>query len=286
MTTTIDTKTGRLALRWQGDGAQTLLLWPSIFADHAIHRDLAQRLDGQARVLLIDGFGHGASGAARAGADIADHARALEQVCAALGLERLVVGGTSWGGLVAAEFALQQPDRVAGVVLMNLPVRMSGTGPNLIDRLIVVGARLILRSATYRNGIARSFFAEETRAVAPAALLAFHAMLRSSEPRALVPAAASVLLRDSRWRGAALAERMARIAAPVLMIAGQDDTFYPLDDQRRAAACLRMGQLVSVAGRHISPVDSPETVANAVTSFLSGIANEAIHWALPKSIGS
>ena len=268
----IETEAGHLAVRQIGKGAQVLVLWPAIFSDHRIHLDLARKLNGLARVVLIDGSGHGQSGPSPQGSDIAVHARAMGQVMAATGLTRAVVGGTSWGALAGADLALIRPDLVAGVVMMNLPIHMGKTRPGLQERLIVLGARTMLRSTAFRNGIARSFFAPETRSAAPEALAAFHAMLRKANTAALSRSVASVMLRDAAWRGAALVERLARISAPVLMVAGRDDALYPLADQRLAAAGLRRGTLVEAAGRHISPVDAPETVARAVMSLLGGLA--------------
>jgi len=66
-------------------------------------------------------------------------------------------------------------------------------------------------------------------------------MLCAADPAALSTAVGSVMLRDAAWRGAALAERLARIAVPVLMVAGRDDPLYPLADQRQVAAGLRAG---------------------------------------------
>lgn len=267
----IATEAGALAVHDIGSGPRTIVLWPSIFADHHIHLRLAAALDGQARTLLIDGPGHGGSGPAPDGHDIASHARAMARIVDEAGLSRAVVGGTSWGGLVGAELALIRPELVSGVVLMNLPVRMGSSGPGLQDRLIALGARHILRTGLFRDGVARSFFARETLAQRPEALATFHATLRRADAAALSDAVASVMLRDAAWRGAALAERLARIAAPVLMVAGRHDDLYPLADQRQAAAGLRKGRLVEVGGRHISPVDAPEAVAEAVHAFLADL---------------
>ena len=264
----IETEAGRLAVCSLGVEAATLVLWPSVFADHRIHLDLARRLAGRVRVVLIDGPGHGRSGPPAASADIAAHARAMAEVMAAEGVSHAVVGGTSWGGLVGAELALIRPDLVDGVVLMNLPVRMRGGRPTLQDRLIFLGARTILRTATFRNGVARSFFAPRSEASAPEALAAFHEMLRAADPVALSQAVGSVMLRDAAWRGDALSQRLSRIAAPVLIVAGRDDALYPLPDQRKAAAALRAGRLVEVEGRHISPVDAPDATADAIIAFL------------------
>jgi len=262
----LDTEAGPLALRSLGSSGPALVLWPSILTDHHIHLRLARHLAGQARVVLIDGPGHGDSGAAPAGASIATHARGMAAAMDALGIDRAVVGGTSWGGLVGAELALAQPERVAGLVLMNTPLHIEGARPGLRARLIALGARLLPRSRTFRNGVARSFFLPRSLESDPGFRDAFHAMLHRADAAALAASVRAVIL-----RGTPLAARLDRIAAPVLMIAGTEDRMYPLAATRAAAARLRDGRLLAVPGRHISAVDAPDQVAAALAAFLSDL---------------
>jgi len=44
----------------------------------------------------------------------------VEQVRAALGLERFILYGHSWGGMLAMEYALQHPEHLAGLVVSNM----------------------------------------------------------------------------------------------------------------------------------------------------------------------
>jgi proline iminopeptidase len=44
----------------------------------------------------------------------------VEEVRAALGLERFIVVGHSWGGILGLEYALRHPDRLAGFVLSSM----------------------------------------------------------------------------------------------------------------------------------------------------------------------
>lgn len=44
----------------------------------------------------------------------------VEEVRAGLGLDRMVLYGHSWGGMLAIEYALRHPDRLAGLVISNM----------------------------------------------------------------------------------------------------------------------------------------------------------------------
>ena len=77
-----------------------------------------------------------------------------------MGLRRAVVGGVSWGGLTAAEVAMSAPGRVEALVLMNTPMDIDGDRPSFGDRMIAFGARWMAGLKIFRDGVARSFFAE------------------------------------------------------------------------------------------------------------------------------
>jgi pimeloyl-ACP methyl ester carboxylesterase len=83
---------------------------------------LADRLAGR-RVILIDRPGHGWSERrGRQGSSPQYQAAMMGQVLDRLGIDRAVVVGHSWGGVLALRLALDQPQRVAGLVLLAPPL--------------------------------------------------------------------------------------------------------------------------------------------------------------------
>jgi 3-oxoadipate enol-lactonase len=266
----IETSVGRLATRTAGMGPHTLVLWNAIFTDSRIHTGLVRRLDGLARLVLVDGPGHGES-TGRAGVlPMAAYAGALAEVIDALDLNRTVAGGTSWGGMVGAELALIQPQRLAGLVMLNTPLFIDGARPGPGARMIAFGARHMLKAAAFRNGVARSFFTAEALRRDPEFAQGFHDMLRKADPVALSSVVRSVLL-----NGRPLAERLGEISVPTLVIIGRDDPLYPAADHQRAAVRLRDGQVVTVPGKHVSAIDAPDDAARALAQFLASLPAEA-----------
>jgi pimeloyl-ACP methyl ester carboxylesterase len=83
---------------------------------------LGERLAARHRVILIDRAGLGWS--ARRGRDSSPSYQAaiLRGVLDRLGVDRAIVVGHSWGGALAAAFALDSPRRVAGLVLLAPPL--------------------------------------------------------------------------------------------------------------------------------------------------------------------
>jgi pimeloyl-ACP methyl ester carboxylesterase len=83
---------------------------------------LGDRLAGR-RLILIDRPGHGFSERRSAdGSSPAYQATMLRELLDRLGVERAIVIGHSWGGVLALRFALDHPQRVAGLVLLAPPL--------------------------------------------------------------------------------------------------------------------------------------------------------------------
>lgn len=80
---------------------------------------MTDRLKDRFRVIAFDRPGHGYSGRlATDGANPAAQARLLAAATAALGVERALIVGHSWGGAVATAWTLDRPDQVAGAVIL------------------------------------------------------------------------------------------------------------------------------------------------------------------------
>jgi len=263
----VSTCVGTLAVRDAGQAetqGQTIVLWPSILADYRIYRHQVQAWKGRHRIIAIDGPGHGDSGRSPGAFSMNDCGQALGEVLDALTLsEPVVVVGTSWGGLVAGEFALLQPKRTLAVVMLNTPVIKARDAPSLSDRFVVWGARWIHSTAAYRNGVAKAFFLPATIERGGVIQEEFHQHLRQADGAALSQAVRSVLIDREP-----LADRMNGIKAPTLFVAGRQDSMYPVDALKRASEALPNGHFEVLDTAHISVVDDPLSVTALVDDFL------------------
>ena len=114
----VETKSGRAAFIHAGSGPSLILLHglgTSSETWGATIKALADRFT----VLAPDLAGHGRSSGAPLRGSIEPLVKALDDLCAALGLETAAVVGHSLGGLVAIRFALSHPDRVTHLVLVD-----------------------------------------------------------------------------------------------------------------------------------------------------------------------
>jgi 3-oxoadipate enol-lactonase len=268
--TMVPTTLGRLAV-WdtgpQGAGP-TVVLWPSIFADHVIFTSLVDQWRGKRRVILIDGPGHGASEGPRDKTfTMQACAMAMKEVMDSRAVQRAVIGGTSWGGLVGGEFALMYPQQTQGLIMMNTPFFMAPDGASMGEKFITWGSGTLLSTDLFTNGVARSFFLPATRDAGGPVMTHFHSSLQQSDAKALSTAIRSVLIERQ-----GLADRLPQIKAPSLVIAGLKDEMYPMALQREAVKNMPQAMLEVVDSAHISVVDQPREVARLIDGFLDRLA--------------
>lgn len=100
---------------WPGDGVPFLLVH-GLSSNARTWDGVAERLAGAGHpVVAVDQRGHGHSEKPDEGYDFASVAADLAALIEALGLERPVVAGQSWGGNVVLELAARRPELLRGV---------------------------------------------------------------------------------------------------------------------------------------------------------------------------
>jgi pimeloyl-ACP methyl ester carboxylesterase len=110
----------RLHARDWGESGQAVVLLHGLASNARIWDGVASRLAGAGlRVAALDQRGHGASEQPGTGYDFATLGRDLSAALAALGIERPVLAGHSWGANVALQFAADRPGALAGLALVD-----------------------------------------------------------------------------------------------------------------------------------------------------------------------
>jgi pimeloyl-ACP methyl ester carboxylesterase len=106
------------ALDWGGRG-EWLVLLHGLASQAHIWDLVAPHLIDQFRVIAIDQRGHGLSDKPASGYDFATITRDLDAILSALKIDRAWLAGHSWGGNVAVQYAVDHPQRVSGLVLID-----------------------------------------------------------------------------------------------------------------------------------------------------------------------
>jgi len=176
-------------------------------------------------------------------------------------VQPVVCIGTSWGGLVAGEFALSHPERTRAVVMLNTPVFKSSALWR--DNFVSWGARWLKCTNLYAQGVRDLLHARDAEA-RDRLHERIPQHIQRARGTALAQAVRSVLLeRDD------LASRLQSIAAPTLFVAGTHDPMYPVDD--RAAPPLNcrepLRRVADCPPFFFSVVDAPTETTRAIISF-------------------
>jgi len=125
-----------------GRGETTVVFLHGLVADNlsSFYFTLANPTARNAQVLLYDLRGHGKSERTPAGYGVADMVADLAAILDVLGITRPVqLVGNSFGGLLALAFAIAQPGRVAGIVLIDAHRGEDGWGDAMTETLLLQG---------------------------------------------------------------------------------------------------------------------------------------------------
>ncbi len=224
------------------------------------------------------GHGRSAAPADPARIDIAAHAADLDAVRHHVGDPPCVLFGHSMGCQVALEAYRMRPEGVRGLVLVcgsSGNVTSTFHGLPLLDLILPS----LLGVAQKMPDVARALWSRVPSA------LAFRIAARAGEIDAVRVRAEDFLpylshmthvdfpmfLRMLRAAGEHdAADLLPRIDVPVLVIAGDRDTFTPPYLARQMAAAIPRCRLVDVAGgTHVAPIEQPELVDAAMARYLA-----------------
>lgn len=171
-----------------------------------------------------------------------------------LDLSNVVVVGNSVGGWIAAEMALRQSPRIAGMVLLNAVGIDTGSAEHPI------GDPMKLPPA---ERAAFSFHDPQRFALAPSGPDAAAAMLRNQETL-------RVYAGDPFMYDPSLRTRLAQIAIPTLVMWGESDRIVDVAYGQRYASSIPNArfELVTEAG-HFPHIEQQDAVVRSIRTFTS-----------------
>jgi len=219
---------------------------------------------GARRVLVYDHRGAGASEVVDSPATMADYAQDLVGLLDHLSLPPCDVVGLSFGGRVAQELALGWPERVRRLVLCGTSAggRLHSPGDEQ--------AHVLLRS------VATADPDEWARSVAP---VLFGQTYRRRHPERITalarwrarhrPDPVGIRRQWAAWDGFDLADQIAEISQPTLIIHGTADGLSPVSNAEQLAAHIPSARLVLLEGVGHSPnVEAPDRFNELIAEFV------------------
>jgi pimeloyl-ACP methyl ester carboxylesterase len=175
---------------------------------------------------------------------------------------RFTLIGLSMGGYVAFEVQRQAPDRVANLALLDTTAR-----PDAPEQTEQRKRQIEMTQNARFDGIAQLLF---PRFVAAArrddrALQAVvRTMAEDTGPEAFIRQQTAIMNRADSRPG------LGAISCPTLVLVGADDTLTPPDRAAEMAAAIPGArQVVVPASGHLSPLEQPQAVRDALVAFLT-----------------
>lgn len=222
------------------------------------------------RVITVDLPGHGLTGPVP-GDDYsqAGMTQFVYDFTAALKLAPFTLGGNSMGGGVAARFAIQHPERLTNLILVD-----AGGMPTAVERDPGLGFRLA-RIPVVQNIMLyvtpRNLFEEGLKkAIVDDALVTPEMVDRYWELNRREGSRAAALKRFQTPPDTFVQDNAAKIATPTLILWGDQDTLTPPDMGEAYAGAIKGSRLIVFNNvGHIPMEEVAEPSAQAVREFLT-----------------
>jgi pimeloyl-ACP methyl ester carboxylesterase len=262
---TIQTRAGRVAYFELGSGPTVLLLHATLHDRHDFD-PIVETLARRYRTIAVDWPGHGDSDPVDAtmepGAPL--FADVLEDVVDGLGLSRVVLIGNSVGGFAAARLAINRPECVAGLILVNA----GGFVPwNPLSRTLcrVLGTPAVFRRAAPL--FVRGYMKAKTDSD------------REISERAIATARTAEGTRTGTAWGRSFAtpehdlrSRAAELTVPTLIVWGKKDIVIPLSAGRATHDAIRGSRLEILDTGHVVFSSDPQGFLAVAEPFLQSVA--------------
>lgn len=249
------------------ENAPRIALIHSLALDASVWDEIIPKLATRAEVLAIDCRGHGRSDPAAGPYTVEMFADDLADVLDHAGWRDVVVAGCSMGGCVAQAFAARHPQRVRGLALIDTTAWYGPDAPTeWRKRAATAKAEGLAGMAAFQT---TRWFGERFRADQPDRVKAAMEVFRDNDLDCY--AATCAMLGDADLR-----PWLAGFHYPVSVIVGEEDYATPVAAARSLQAAIPGATLLVLPGaRHLTPIECPEAIAEAIgslagTAFASG----------------
>jgi|HubBroStandDraft_2_1064218.scaffolds.fasta_scaffold23528_2 3-oxoadipate enol-lactonase len=246
-------------------GGDAVLLWHSLLCDGGMWRNQLEPLSALGRVVSFDGPGHGKSEVPPRHFTLEDNADALLDAFEELGVQRVVVCGLSWGGMVGMRLALRHPHRVKALALLDTSAEETERAEKVKYRMFVsFGRRFGMPRLLTDSQIAPLFFSARTRAEQPEMVERMVRAASGFDREGVARASLAVVVHRTN-----VLPDLGAIRVPTIVVCGREDRATPPIHSQRIAEKVPGARLVWIDGAgHLSTLEKPTEVNGALVPFV------------------
>lgn len=226
----------------------TVVLLPGLLCDEEVWRGQIPRLSAEADIWCPGFMDQGSIGA-------------MAEAVLARAPRRFSLAGHSMGGRAALEIVARAPDRVERLALLNTGFHPARAGEaEARGRLVRIAFEQGM-AALARHWLPPMLGAG--RAQDPALMTRLSAMVERATPELFQRQIGALLTRPNAHRG------LAAIPCPAAVIVGRQDGWSPPAQHEEMAALIPHAWLTVIEDSgHMSPVEQPEAVTQALAAWL------------------
>lgn len=245
-----------------GGAGTTLICMHGVIGNAWNWSAVADGIKAGRQVLALDFRGYGESQwSATHDYRTTDHVADLDALIDALGEERVDLMGSSWGALVAIQYAAENPHRVGRIVVVDVEASFAQSETDLFPRPTSHADH-----GDVRTGLGFAF------PNAPEEMLELTAVtgFRPVDGGRLAPKHDPFFFERWPFRSDDHWERLEGMETPALLVHAAG-SFVNFDVMAEMAARMGNATLVQVANStHVVPVDNPAGLIDVVRDFLTG----------------
>lgn len=256
----LELDTSRVHYAVHGDEGPWITVLHGGLVDMSSMSDLASRLANHARVLTLDLRGYGRTIANNDDVSLTASARDVEEVLDHVGADSTVVVGFSVGGMIAQLLALAIGDRVTGLVLMSTGCRVTFAQAEAFNRR----AQRIEHHGlgAERDEHVRRAFSPQWVTRNPDDFQAYADRVVDNDPHVVAATFRAIAKFD-------VAEQMAQVTAPALLVAGELDAGFGPTAAQQTARHLQQATVRVIPGAgHTLHLEQPQVVSAHIQDFV------------------
>ncbi|HWE97759.1 MAG TPA: alpha/beta fold hydrolase [Tepidisphaeraceae bacterium] len=184
----------------------------------------------------------------------------------ALGALPCVLAGTSMGGYVALNFARKYPTDLRGLVLVDTKAEADNPEQRENRNKMIEVARTMGAKAV-ADAMSGKMLSPETFDHRPETVQALRAMMEACPVETIVHALTALRDRPD------MSDALPSVCVPTLILVGEEDAITPLAVAQSMQRQIPRAELKIVRGAgHMSPMEQPEQVNQALANFVAGLA--------------
>jgi pimeloyl-ACP methyl ester carboxylesterase len=248
-----------------GDGPPLILIH-GMFGDFLDWEPVLEPLSHSHRVIAVDLPGFGLSSKPRREYTAGFFITTLQELFTQLGISEIILVGNSFGGQIAILYALQHPERVAKLVLVD----SGGFRAIPEEEALMVAGRFgapVIAALTpeIHSLLFASVFAQPSDASRLYVRRQDEKLRRSDYPAYAQSVASGIRLSLSAY----LLDRLPEIGCPTLLVWGEKDLVLPVEQGRQALGKLPHGELKVIPGcGHAPQLECSEEFLGAIRDFI------------------